>query len=55
MFEPHNFFPLLALIFTVAGLDRLLRPGGKRDPAARTWLLMAMIFALVSIWLRHVR
>lgn len=55
MFEPHNLFPLLALIFTLAGLGRLLRSGEKLDPAARTWLIMALIFALVSVWLRHVR
>lgn len=56
MLEPRNLFPVLALIFVVAGFGRLLRVGGmKRDPAARTWLLMAMIFILVSIWLRHIR
>ena len=52
MLEPRNLFPLLALIFGVVGLGRLLRAGVKLDPAARTWLLMAVIFALVSIWLR---
>lgn len=53
MLEPRNLFPLLALIFGVVGLGRLLRAGGKLDPAARTWLLMAVIFVLVSIWLRN--
>lgn len=53
MLEPHNLFPLLALVFTVLGLGRLMGSGEKPKSAARTWLLIAAIFALVSIWLRH--
>jgi hypothetical protein len=52
MFEPKNLFPLLALCFALAAAWRLLRSRGKRDPAARTWLLMAAIFGVVSLLLR---
>ena len=51
MFEPRNLFPLIALAFALAAGWRLLRSGGKPVPAARTWLLMAVIFGLVSLWL----
>lgn len=54
MFEPKNLFPLIALIFAIAAVARLLRAGGRMDPASRTWLLMAAIFALVSLLLRYV-
>lgn len=55
MFEPRNLFPVIALTFLLLAGVRCLRSRCKPDVAARTWLLMAMIFALVSIWLRHVR
>ena len=53
MFEPKNLFPLIALIFAIAAVGRLLRSGGKVDLAARTWLLMAAIFGVVSLLLRY--
>ncbi|SDK22889.1 hypothetical protein [Pseudomonas indica] len=54
MFEPKNLFPLIALCFALAAAWRLLRSGGDRpDPAARTWLLMAVIFGAVSLVLRY--
>jgi hypothetical protein len=55
MFEPRNLFPLLALVFALAAGWRLLRSGGKPNPAGRTWLLMAVIFGAVSLWLRYFR
>lgn len=53
MFEPQHLFPLIALVFVFAAIGRLLRAGGKADPAVRTWLLMALIFGLVWLLLRH--
>lgn len=53
MFEPKSLFPLIALVFALAAAWRLLRSGGKLDPAARTWLLMAAIFGFVSLLLRY--
>jgi hypothetical protein len=44
MFEPKNLFPLIALVFAIAAMARLLRAGGKVELAARTWLPMAVIF-----------
>lgn len=49
--EPRWLFPVLALAFGLAGLWRVVR-NGRRDVAGRTWLLMAVFFGLVSIWLR---
>ena len=43
--------PALGLVFLAAALWRLARGGFKLDPAARTWLLVAAIFAAVSGWL----
>ena len=42
---------LVAAIFLAAALLRLFRGGGMSDPQARTWLLVAAIFAAVSAWL----
>jgi hypothetical protein len=55
MFDPKNLFPLIALAFALAAGWRLRRVGAKRDPAARTWLLMAAIFGFVSVWLHYLR
>ena len=41
----------LALAFLMAALLRLSRGGGIRHPQTRTWLLVSVIFALVSAWL----
>ena len=41
----------LALLFLVLGGVRVLREGCRIDPAARTWLLIALIFSAVSVWL----
>lgn len=50
--EPRWLFPLLAVVFLVLAGARLLRNGRRLDPAARTWLILGVIFAAVSLWLR---
>lgn len=47
---PLWLFPVLALGFGVAGVWRWSR-GGHARVAARAWLLLALIFGAVSIWL----
>jgi hypothetical protein len=42
---------LLAAAFFAAALWRFSREGFKLGPASRTWLLVALIFGAVSIWL----
>jgi hypothetical protein len=41
----------LAGVFLVLGGLRVAREGGRIDPAARTWLLIGVIFSGVSLWL----
>jgi hypothetical protein len=38
-------------VFLVAALLRLSRGGGISHPQTKTWLIIAVIFALVSVWL----
>lgn len=40
-----------AILFLVAAAVRSARTPGKLPPQARTWLLVAAIFAAVSAWL----
>jgi len=40
-----------AIMFLMAALLRLSRGGGIRHPQTRTWLLVSVIFASVSVWL----
>jgi len=42
---------LLSVVFVVARLRRVLRDAGQLHPQSRTWLLIAVIFAVVSAWL----
>ena len=42
---------LLALAFLVAALMRLSRGGAVSHPQTKTWLLIAVIFGVVSAWL----
>jgi len=49
--DPRTLFPWLALGFAVGAALRLVR-ARRLDPMARTWGLLAVIFALVSAWLR---
>lgn len=39
----------LAVVFLIAAAARSIREG-KLGPAARTWLLIGVIFGLVSVW-----
>lgn len=41
----------LAVVFWILGGLRVAREGGRLDPASRTWLLIAVIFSGVSLWL----
>ena len=50
--NPRCLMPMLALAFGALGLWRAVR-AGPRDPAARTWLLMAAVFAFVGLWLHN--
>ena len=40
-----------AALFLIAALVRLGRDGWRMSPAARTWLLIAVIFSAVGGWL----
>jgi hypothetical protein len=42
---------VLAVTFLVAALIRLSRGGGISHPQTKTWLLVGVIFAVVSAWL----
>ncbi|SFP06065.1 hypothetical protein SAMN05216567_10436 [Variovorax sp. OK605] len=42
----------LALAFLVAAGRRCMRGRGAMDAAARTWLLIALIFTTVAAWLQ---
>jgi hypothetical protein len=50
--DPRLLFPWLALGFAIAAAWRLLR-ARQFDAMARTWALLALIFALVSAWLHQ--
>lgn len=41
----------LAVVFLVIAGQRLVRDRGRIGPASRTWLIVAVVFALVSAWL----
>ena len=41
----------LAAVFLAAAAVRILRTHNRADPAARTWLIIAVMFAAVSGWL----
>jgi hypothetical protein len=41
----------LAVVFLLLGVARMVRDGGRMDGAARTWLLIGVIFGAVSVWL----
>jgi hypothetical protein len=39
----------LAVVFLILAGTRLVRDRGRMGPAARTWLLIGLIFAVISI------
>jgi hypothetical protein len=41
----------LAVLFLGMAVIRLVRNGGRSHPQSRTWLLIGVIFAVVSAWL----
>jgi uncharacterized membrane protein HdeD (DUF308 family) len=41
----------LAAAFLLAAAVRLLAAGGRRHPQGRSWLLIGVIFGIVSAWL----
>jgi len=41
----------LAVVFAAAAFRRMSGGGGLAHPQTRTWLLIAVIFAGVSVWL----
>jgi hypothetical protein len=41
----------LALAFLMAGAVRLVGVSGQPNPQGRTWLLIGIIFGVVSAWL----
>ena len=41
----------LSVRFIVLGLRRMLGGGGAAHPQSRTWLLIGIIFGVVSAWL----
>ena len=41
----------LAVAFLAAALIRVARGGGISHPQTKTWLLIAVIFGVVSAWL----
>ncbi|WP_206176988.1 hypothetical protein [Variovorax sp. RKNM96] len=43
---------LFALALLLAAAWRLRHGGAVRDPATRTWLLIAFIFTAVAAWLQ---
>jgi uncharacterized membrane protein YoaK (UPF0700 family) len=44
----------LAVVFLIAAGARQVRHlrGGSKDPATRTWLLIALIFTAIAAWLQ---
>ena len=42
---------VLAVAFLAAALVRMSRGGGISHPQTRTWLLIGVIFSVVSAWL----
>lgn len=50
--EPRWLMPVLAALFAAMALRQWLR-SGPRHPALRTWVLLALIFAGVSMLLHR--
>lgn len=42
---------VLAVVFWLLSLGRIVRDGGRVGPAARSWLIIAVVFSAVSAWL----
>lgn len=48
---PKHILPVVGVIFLLLAVARLARDGGRLGPASRTWLIVAGLFGLVSLWL----
>ncbi|MHB8474552.1 MAG: hypothetical protein ACYDC8_17225 [Gammaproteobacteria bacterium] len=42
---------IVGAIFLLLALGRIVRDRGHVGPASRTWLLIALVFGAVSLWL----
>ncbi len=42
---------VLSLVFLVAGAISIARHAGRANAQARTWLLIAVVFGAVTVWL----
>jgi len=42
---------ILAVVFWLLVVGRIARDGGRVGPAARSWLIIAVVFSAVSAWL----
>jgi hypothetical protein len=49
MMNAQSILGILAAVFAVLVLVRLARNQWRWDPAARTWTLIAVVFAIVSV------
>jgi hypothetical protein len=49
--SPLHLFPWLAGLFLLATVYEILRRDGRKA-RVRTWLLLALSFGAVSVWLR---
>jgi hypothetical protein len=41
----------LSAVFLILAVSRMARAGGAAHPQARTWLVIGVIFGVVSAWL----
>ena len=41
----------LSILFFILAFTRMARGGGAAHPQSRTWLLIGIIFGVVSAWL----
>jgi hypothetical protein len=51
MLSARGILAALSVGFLVFAFLRMRRRGNARDAAARTWLIIGVIFAIVSAWL----
>jgi len=42
---------VLSVVFLALAISRLARGGGASHPQTRTWLIIGIIFGVVSAWL----
>ena len=42
---------VVAAVFLLLAVGRIAKDQGRIGPAGRTWLIVALVFAAVSLWL----